>query len=79
MVRKTGGGRKGSPTIGSKVWIGVNATIVGNVRIGDNVLIAPNSFVNKDVPDNSIVFGNPAIIRPCAEATTGYISHIFEF
>ena len=41
------GGRKGVPKIGNKVWIGINACIVGNVTIGYDVLIAPNSYVNR--------------------------------
>ena len=47
------------PTIGNEVWIGVNATIVGKVTIGDDVLIAPNAFVNCDIPSHCVVFGNP--------------------
>lgn len=65
--------RKGCPTIGDCVWIGINATIVGNIKIGNNVLIAPNSYVNCDVPNNSIVFGNPCIIKPSKDATKDYI------
>ena len=52
------GKRKGTPTIGNRVWIGVGAVIVGNINIGDDVIIAPNSFVNIDIPSHSIVFGN---------------------
>ncbi|WP_418603869.1 serine O-acetyltransferase [Hwangdonia sp.] len=51
---------KGYPSIGDKVWIGTGVGTVGNIQIGNNVLIAPNSFVNIDVPDNSLVLGNPA-------------------
>lgn len=57
-------GRVVAPRIGNKVWIGANATIVGGIVIGDNVMIASNSFVNKDVPSNSLVLGNPASVRP---------------
>jgi serine O-acetyltransferase len=46
------GPRKGAPKIGNKVWIGPNAVGVGNISIGDNVLIAQLSLVNMDVPDN---------------------------
>lgn len=56
------GPRKGAPKIGNKVWIGPNAVLAGNITIGDNVLIAPLSFVNMDVPANCIVIGNPAQI-----------------
>ncbi|HHD2971050.1 serine acetyltransferase [Clostridium perfringens] len=67
------GKRIGVPKIGDKVWIGVNVTIVGRINIGDNVLIAPNSFVNFDVPSNSIVIGNE--IKPSINATEGYIDY----
>ena len=73
--RECRGKRKGVPTIGNKVWIGINATVVGNVHIGDDVLIAPNSYVNFDVPDHSIVIGNPGIIHHKDEATKLYIGY----
>ena len=69
------GERKGSPIIGDEVWIGVNSTLVGKITIGNNVLIAPNSFVNKDIPSNSVVFGNPCIVKPNVTATEGYINN----
>ena len=67
------GKRKGTPVIGDEVWIGINATIVGKVSIGSDVLIAPNTFVNKDIPDHSVVFGNPCVIIPNTKATEEYI------
>ena len=70
------GRRAGTPTIGNKVWIGVNATVVGNITIGDDVLIAPNSYVNCDVPSHSVVFGNPCIIKHRDNATEKYINNI---
>lgn len=69
------GKKQGVPQIGNEVWIGANAVIVGNISIGDNVLIAPNSYVNTDVPANSVVIGNPAQIIPNKNATEGYINH----
>lgn len=69
------GKKEGVPTIGDEVWIGANAVIVGGVTIGDNVLIAPLSYVNMDVPSNSIVMGNPATIIPKESATEGYIQN----
>ena len=70
--------RGGVPTIGSEVWVGPNAVIVGSITIGDNVLIAANSYVNFDVPSNSIVIGNPGKIIPSARATDGYICQKWE-
>lgn len=69
------GKKAGYPTIGNEVWIGTNAVIVGNIHIGNNVLIAPNSYVNFDVPDNSIVIGNPAQVISDDEATKDYINN----
>lgn len=56
------GKNKGVPTIGNEVWIGINAAVVGGITIGDDVLIAPNSFVNVDVPSHSVVFGILALL-----------------
>lgn len=69
------GERIGAPHIGNEVWIGGNAVIVGKITIGNNVLIAPNSFVNRDIPDDSIVVGNPIRIIHNEEATVGYIQN----
>ena len=49
------GNRKGAPHIGNFVWIGANAVIVGNINIGNNVLIAPGAYVNFDVPSSSVI------------------------
>ena len=70
------GARKGTPIIGNKVWIGINATIVGNITIGDDVLIAPNTYVNCDIPSHSVVFGNPCVVKHRDDATEGYINNV---
>jgi serine O-acetyltransferase len=67
------GSRRGRPIIGNNVWIGANATIVGKVTIGDDVLIAPNTFVNCNIPSHSVVFGNPCIIKHKDNARKDYI------
>ena len=48
--------------IEKRVWIGVAATILPGVRIGENSIIGANAVVTKDVPSNTIVGGNPARI-----------------
>lgn len=48
--------RKGVPVIGNRVWIGASSVVVGRISIGNNVLIAPLTYVNFDVPDNSNCF-----------------------
>lgn len=65
-----------SLTVGKGLYIGHLGGIVinPNAKIGDNVLIAPLTLVNFDVPSNSIVIGNPARIIPNEHATEGYIN-----
>ena len=46
-------------TIGSDVWIGYGAIILSGVAIGNSSVIGAGSVVTKDVPQNSIVVGNP--------------------
>jgi serine O-acetyltransferase len=72
------GETKGVPTLGDRVFLGTNCVIVGRVRIGNNVLVAPGAYVNCDVPDNSIVLGNPGTITPNANATAGYVNNVLE-
>ena len=69
------GARQGAPVIEGDCWIGTNSVIVGNVRIGEDVLIAPLTFVNFDVPAHSIVIGNPAKIIHKENATKDYINN----
>lgn len=59
-------GRRGEdyPVIGDNVYIAANATVIGGIHIGNNVIIGAGSVVVKDIPDNSVVVGNPArVIR----------------
>ena len=51
--------------IGDNCYIGTNATILGPIRIGNNVIIAAGSIVIHDVPDNCLVAGNPAVVKKC--------------
>jgi serine O-acetyltransferase len=68
----------GRPILDDYVWIGAGAVLVGNISIGKNVLIAPNSFVNFDVPDNSLVIGNPGKIIQKDNPTKLYINNILD-
>lgn len=67
------GKRKGTPTFDGDCWIGTNAVVVGNIHIERDVLIAPLSYVNFDVPAHSVVIGNPGRIIPKDDATAEYI------
>ena len=49
-------------SIGGGSYIGINAVIVGNVKIGNHCVIGANSVVTKDVPDYCVAVGSPAKI-----------------
>ena len=53
---------KGEIVIGNNVWIGDKATILAGVHVGDNVIVAANAVVTKDIPSNCVVAGVPAKI-----------------
>lgn len=48
--------------IGSKCFIGAHAIILPGIKIGDSCIVGAGSVVTKDVPDGTIVAGNPAKI-----------------
>lgn len=72
------GEKKGVPIIGNEVWIGANSTIVGGIKIGNDVLIAPNTFVNFDVPDHSLVINSRAYIKTKDDVTKNYVENRVE-
>jgi len=69
------GKRAGAPHLGDRVWVGTGAVLVGNIRIDSDVVIAPNAYVNRDVPPHSVVLGNPAQIIAKNNPTADYINN----
>ena len=54
----------GSVRIGDNCWIGPSTSIINGIQIGNNVLVGIGSNILKNVPDNTVVAGNPAkVIR----------------
>ncbi|HUO16156.1 MAG TPA: DapH/DapD/GlmU-related protein [Verrucomicrobiae bacterium] len=53
----------GTRGIGDNVYFGAGAKVMGGAKIGNNVVVAANSLVLTDVPDNMTVIGVPARIR----------------
>lgn len=51
------------PVLGDNVYVGTGAKILGPVKIGNNVSVGANAVVIRDIPDNSIAVGIPAIIK----------------
>ena len=56
------GDKAGTPTLGDHVIIYPGAKVVGNIHVGNNVMIGANATVLNDVPDNCVVVGSPARI-----------------
>jgi serine O-acetyltransferase len=71
-------GKTYRPTLGDRVWIGTGAVLVGDIKIGSDVLIAPNALVTRSVPNHSLVIGNPARIIPRQNPTKDYINFVLE-
>jgi acetyltransferase-like isoleucine patch superfamily enzyme len=60
--------KKSKITIKNKAWIGFNSIILKGVTVGEGAIVGAGSVVTKDVPDWTIVAGNPAkIIREIPE------------
>jgi serine O-acetyltransferase len=53
-----------APVIGNNVDIGSGAKVLGPIKIGNNVVIGANAVVIRDVPDNCIAAGVPAVVKP---------------
>lgn len=53
----------GNCEIGDFTTIGTNATVLPKIKIGKNVIVAAGAVVTKDVPDNCMVAGIPAVIK----------------
>lgn len=51
---------RAAPKLGDRVWVGPSATISGPVTVGSGAVIAANSLVVANVPDNAVMIGVPA-------------------
>ncbi|WP_020007070.1 acyltransferase [Salinicoccus albus] len=55
--------RVGDVKIGCHTMVGANVTILPGVEIGDYAVVGAGSVVSKDVPEHSVCYGNPLVIR----------------
>jgi acetyltransferase-like isoleucine patch superfamily enzyme len=55
-------------SIGSDAWIGANAIVLRGVMIGTGGIVGAGAVVTRNVPDYTIVAGNPA--HPIRELTS---------
>ncbi len=57
--RKLGFIKTGKINIGNEVFIGIKSVVLPGVTIGNKVIVGAGTIVSKDIPDNSVVVGNP--------------------
>lgn len=73
---------KGGPVIEDYVRVGAHATILPGIRIGRNSLIGAGTVVTRDVPENSVVVGNPGKIIKTVdqlECTAGFFDKPYDW
>ncbi len=58
------GNETNSPVLGNNCELGASVIIIGPIIIGDNVTVGAGAIVTKNIPSNSIAYGNPLIIKP---------------
>ncbi|MTV81812.1 sugar O-acetyltransferase [Secundilactobacillus folii] len=75
--RKAGGCVAKPITIGNRVWLAANVTVLPGVTIGDDVIVGAGSVVTQDVPSHVIAVGNPChVLREITAADrTGFNGH----
>ncbi len=50
--------------IGNENFIGLNSSLRNGIKFGNNNIVGMSSNITKDVDNNSILYGNPALIKP---------------
>ena len=72
----TGGERgKRHPTIGNRVVVGTGASVLGNIKLGDDVRVGAGSVVVHSVPDGATVVGIPGKIIRSKSGPMGPLEH----
>ena len=58
---RTGDVKKGNqPSIGDNVTVFCGSAVLGKIKVGNNVIVAANSTLLKDAPENCVCVGSPA-------------------
>ena len=65
--------------IGDNVYIGPNTCLIDDITVGNSATIGAGAIVTKDVPENSVVAGNPAHIITSKLKPGAYVEHRWAF
>lgn len=64
------------PWIGEGAQLGVNVTVLPYVRIGAGTIVGAGSVVTRDLPENVVAYGNPAVVRGRVEDLTDIATRV---
>lgn len=71
-------GGKRHPTLGNRVMVGANATVLGNISVGDDAKVGAGAVVVQDVPAAATVVGVPAHIINRCPVSQALVLRLFE-
>jgi serine O-acetyltransferase len=66
---------KRHPTIGNRVVVGTGASVLGNIKLGDDVKVGAGSVVVHSVPDGATVVGIPGRVVKTRSESLGVLEH----
>ncbi len=66
---------KRHPTLGNRVVVGTGASVLGNIRLDDDVRVGAGSVVVNSVPQSSTVVGIPGRVVKARSDTLGALEH----
>lgn len=63
----------GAVNVGLRSVVGLGAKVREKVKIGNDSVLGANSFLNKDLPNNVVAFGSPALVKQTRESSDSYL------
>jgi serine O-acetyltransferase len=66
---------KRHPTVGNRVVVGTGASVLGDIRLGDDVKVGAGSVVVHSVPEGATVIGIPGRVVKAPGETLGVLEH----
>ena len=78
LVCENGEKNTNVPTVGDYVFLGPGAKLFGSIVVGDGVMVGANAVVNNDVEDDTVVYGNPMVVKEKRQNIVTTASRDFE-